>query len=154
MTRKEFDVYINEAYGIEADHPWDSPEAVYRHKSNRKWFAIVLSVKKSKLFTEEKEATSKESPFEESIFKNSIKNKGTKKAENEENIDIVNLKCPPEIMETIWLDPDIFPAYHMNKKHWISIPLDGSVSKDKIAVLVEKSFEATAFKPKKQKNKK
>ena len=56
MNRKEFDEFVSETYGISADYPWkDSEEAVYRHISNRKWFAIVLKVKKSKLIPKEKE---------------------------------------------------------------------------------------------------
>ena len=38
-------------YSVEPDYPWmDTPEsAVFRHEANRKWFALVTTVPKSKL---------------------------------------------------------------------------------------------------------
>ena len=35
--------------------------------------------------------------------------------------------------------PFIFPAYHMNKKHWCSVPLDGRMDTDLLLELVQKS---------------
>lgn len=37
----------------------------------------------------------------------------------------------------------ILPAYHMNKEHWITILLDGTVSKEKICELIDISYELT-----------
>ena len=37
----------------------------------------------------------------------------------------------------------IIPAYHMNKEHWITILLDGTVSKEKICELIDISYELT-----------
>ncbi|MFI3253827.1 MAG: MmcQ/YjbR family DNA-binding protein [Eubacteriales bacterium] len=37
----------------------------------------------------------------------------------------------------------IVPAYHMNKKHWVSVILDGSISEEIIKGLIEKSYELT-----------
>ena len=152
MNRKEFDEFVFETYGIAADYPFkDSKEAVYRHISNRKWFAIVLSVKKSKIIPTEKEASSENE--EESLFKNQIKNFDKNEcAKSDEIIDIVNLKCPLDVFETVWLEPNVYPAYHMNKRHWISVPLDGSVSEETISFLLDKSYEATSFKAKKRNN--
>ena len=153
MNRELFDKLVYDTYGIEADFPWaDSSEAVYRHTSNKKWFAIVLNVSKSKLFPKENNSTDEQNDFEQSCFKNQIKKKADKNNSQDEKIDIVNLKCPQDVFETIWLEPNIFPAYHMNKRHWISVPLDGSVSDKTISFLLSKSFNATAFKAKKRKS--
>ncbi|MBE6649633.1 MAG: hypothetical protein E7614_09000 [Ruminococcaceae bacterium] len=149
MNREEFDRFVFDTYGIYADYPFEESNVpVYRHKANRKWFAVVLSVKKSKLKPSEEIST--DALEEKSIFENQIKGR-KKQIQNDEIIDVVNLKCPTEVFETVWLIPDIYPAYHMNKSHWISVPLDGSVDAENIAFLLQKSFEATEFKVKKRK---
>ena len=40
--------------------------------------------------------------------------------------------------------PCVVPAYHMNKEHWISVILDGSMEEEDICRLIEESFELTA----------
>ena len=37
----------------------------------------------------------------------------------------------------------IIPAYHMNKEHWVTLLLDGSIEKEKILQLLDLSFELT-----------
>lgn len=41
---------------------------------------------------------------------------------------------------------EILPAYHMNKENWITILLDGTVSKGKICELIDISYELTGKK--------
>ena len=61
-----------------------------------------------------------------------------------ENIDIVNLKCAPEVIETLVLDEaGIYPAYHMSKAHWLTVTLDGTVVADKLKFLLEMSYDLT-----------
>ena len=47
---------------------------------------------------------------------------------------------------TLREEPGFFPAYHMSKDSWITVALDGSVSDDKIKMLLDTSYEATASK--------
>ncbi len=44
--RERIDRYINEQYGVEAEFPWDRDDtsAVYRHRDNKKWFALIIAV--------------------------------------------------------------------------------------------------------------
>lgn len=46
MQRKEILNYIKEQYNVEAEYPWDdTPDgAVFRHKDNKKWFALMMKV--------------------------------------------------------------------------------------------------------------
>lgn len=44
----------------------------------------------------------------------------------------------------------VVPAYHMNKRHWVSVILDGSLAKELIAGLAQESFLLTARRPAKQ----
>ena len=37
----------------------------------------------------------------------------------------------------------MFPAYHMNKAHWLTIALDGSAEEEKLKFLLDMSYELT-----------
>jgi len=54
----------------------------------------------------------------------------------------MNLKCDPalaiELRETY---PAVQPGYHMNKKHWNTIYLDGSIKDQQILKWVDHSYE-------------
>lgn len=44
MQPKELEQWISRQYGVSAEYPWAvSPEnAVFRHRENKKWFALLL----------------------------------------------------------------------------------------------------------------
>ena len=46
MNRAELERYILEIYSTQGEHPWaDTPaNTVFRHRHNRKWFAIVMVI--------------------------------------------------------------------------------------------------------------
>lgn len=108
--------FIKENYHIEADHPWEkTPDySVFRHKHNKKWFALVMNIEKKRL-----------------------------NIDLEENIDIINLKCHPELIGSLRNEKGILPAYHMNKEHWITVLLDGTYSLENIYDLIEISYDLT-----------
>lgn len=116
MNREELDKYIKKVYDVSAEFPWLSAPtfAVYRHKSNKKWFAVIMEIPKNKIGMEE-----------------------------EGNINVVNLKSDPLLIGSLILDKGIHPAYHMNKNHWITVCLDGSVEDEKIIWLLNLSFDLT-----------
>ena len=110
--------YIAEQYGIEPEYPWDryDDSAVFRHRDNRKWFALIMDVGGDKVGLASKE-----------------------------RVSVLNLKIDDPILRDILMsDKGIIPAYHMNKLHWITVILDGSVQIDKICDLISESFSATA----------
>lgn len=49
-------------------------------------------------------------------------------------VNIINLKNIPEMLGGLRKDEGILPAYHMNKEHWITILLDGTVQKKKYVI--------------------
>jgi predicted DNA-binding protein (MmcQ/YjbR family) len=54
----------------------------------------------------------------------------------------VSLKCDPFLGEVLRAEHAcITPGYHLNKRHWITIELDGSLGDDDILGLVEHSYE-------------
>ena len=121
MNRQDFIEYIKSIYSTDPEYPWDSmPEyAVFRHVSNKKWFAVVMDIPKEKLGIPSSEI-----------------------------IDIVNLKCDPILTGNLRNEKGIFPAYHMNKTYWISVALDGTVEDDKLKWLLDLSFDLTDNKKK------
>ena len=40
-------------------------------------------------------------------------------------MDIVNLKCELDLIPTLIRESGIYPAYHMNKTHWILVDIEG-----------------------------
>ena len=63
----------------------------------------------------------------------------------------VNLKCSPEWVR-FWQQQysAVVPAYHMNKEHWISVILDGSLPEQELRRLIEESYLLVQPTPKKR----
>jgi predicted DNA-binding protein (MmcQ/YjbR family) len=54
----------------------------------------------------------------------------------------VNLKCDPDrALELRAVYAAVTPGYHMNKRHWNTVELDGSVEDDELRDMVEHSYE-------------
>ena len=125
MDRQIVFDYIRKKYKILPEYPWrryDS-NAVFRHADNKKWFALVMDVQRDKL--------------------------GIPGAEY---VDVINLKIDDMFFRDIIIrENGILPAYHMNKMHWITVLLDGTVPGERIFELIDMSFLATASAKKKEK---
>ena len=53
----------------------------------------------------------------------------------------INLKCDPEkALELRDQYPFILPGYHMNKKHWNTVVLDGAISRNLLTELIDHSY--------------
>lgn len=114
MNRKEFTSYILNNYVTNEERPWaDSPDSsVFRHPSNKKWFALIMNIGSGKLGL------------------------------NGGNIDVVNLKCEPAMIDNFLDGKSVFRAYHMNKTHWITVII-GAADENKLKMLLDVSFELT-----------
>ena len=123
MTKQEFLEYCFDTYGTSPDYPFDEDfeTAVLRHADNRKWYAIVMRVSRRKFGFD-----------------------------SDEVIDVVNLKLPTEMFGSFGAADGVYPAYHMNKLHWISVLLPDAPD-DVVQFLTNVSFEATRAKPKRAK---
>ena len=67
-----------------------------------------------------------------------------------------NLKCDPEYaLELREHHPeDVLPGYHMSKKHWNTLILNGGLSQELITSLIDHSYERVVAKlPKKDRDK-
>ncbi len=123
MNREDLLEYCADTYGTSPDYPFDedSQTAVLRHTDNRKWYALVMKVPRRKFGLPSDEA-----------------------------IDVVNLKLPTEMFGSFGASDGVYPAYHMNKLHWISVLLPDAPD-DVVQFLINVSFEATKDRRKRRK---
>ncbi|MFC6635109.1 MmcQ/YjbR family DNA-binding protein [Microbulbifer taiwanensis] len=80
-------------------------------------------------------------PFgpEVAVFK--VKGKMFALLGNREGVDSINLKCDPDEAEALRdIFPGVLPGYHMNKRHWNTVLLDGSVPDYEIERMVDRSY--------------
>jgi len=53
----------------------------------------------------------------------------------------LSLKCEPELTELFRKQyPAVTPGYHLNKRHWNTVIMDGSVPDDEILEMIELSY--------------
>ena len=111
---KEIVAYVKNKYGDELEFLWEkSPKnAVVRRKSSNKWYAVILTIPKRKIGLE-----------------------------SDEVIEVINLHNIPKEIEKLIDYKRYFPAYHMNKKHWCTICLDGTIELKEIYKLIDISYE-------------
>lgn len=109
--------YVREKYQDELQFLWKRfpDNAVFRRKDNDKWYAALLIVQKKKL---------------------GLNNDGS--------LDIIDLRGRPDTIEALVDGKRYFPGYHMNKKHWFTICLDGSVPVEEIFFRIDESFALAA----------
>ena len=123
MTREEFEALVSDQYGVKADYPFeeDFETGVFRHEDNKKWFALVMNIDYRNI--------------------NSGRNGTT---------EIVNLKCAPEVIESIaGVEPGIYRAYHMNKTHWLTVALE-ECERETLEWLLGISYDLTRVKIKRK----
>ncbi|MEV0320481.1 MmcQ/YjbR family DNA-binding protein [Streptomyces sp. NPDC050658] len=54
----------------------------------------------------------------------------------------VNLKCDPEIaLQLRAAHPEIVPGWHMNKRHWNTVTVDGELPDQQVRELIEDSYD-------------
>ncbi|MDO5650816.1 MAG: MmcQ/YjbR family DNA-binding protein [Moraxella sp.] len=88
-------------YDVEPDYPWQKfPDyAVFRHTNGGratvgKWFCLLMIIPAGKIGLD-----------------------------NDDMIAVINVKTDPVILGGLLATTGIYPAYHMNKEHWISVHL-------------------------------
>lgn len=105
--------FIYKKYSVSPDFPFTSSKyhGVYRNLDG-KWFGILMNI-----------------PF------NKIdKNKSGL-------IEVINVKINPNDKDNLLKIEGIYEAYHMNKKSWISIILDDTLSDNLISELIDNSYK-------------
>lgn len=106
--------YCNNKYGENHVNPFKKhPDILALVNEKNKWYALFLDVDYNKL------------------------NKNT---DITTKVKILNVKYPANKILEIIDNKNIFPAYHMNKKHWISIVIDKNIKLETIKELIDISY--------------
>lgn len=105
--------YIREKYSDELEYLWQKfpTNAIWRREDNGKWYGVLLVLSKRKLGLN-----------------------------SDDNVDIIDLRVEPEVIESIVDNTCYYAGYHMNKRNWITIVLDGSVPIERIYQHIDISY--------------
>lgn len=105
--------HIREVYGTEPEYLWPKLPgcAALRRSDTRKWYGVLMKISSAKL--------------------------GILPAAE---IEIIDLRLPPEQMPSLIDGKKYFPGWHMNKKHWYTLILNGSVPLEELFRRVEVSY--------------
>ena len=116
VTREDILKYVDENYNTKSEHLWAKYPSyeVLRHNSNRKWYAVIMDIPRNKVGLD-----------------------------GEELIDVLDVKCEPDMVPLLSSQEGFCEAYHMNKKHWITIVLNGTAADEEIYNFLDMSYELT-----------
>ena len=112
--------YLSDRYGTVPQSPWGEHEELYTLNTNRsgKWYGLFMRI-----------------PY---------RSLGVGK---EGKINVLNLKAKPDDIPKLIDDRHFFPAYHMNKKHWLSVLLDRDTDIEKVKRLLDDSYALVEKQP-------
>ena len=105
--------YCTAQFGTKPEAPWEDSPDFYTFKTARrnKWYALFMTIPYKSL---------------------GLTAKG--------RLDVLNIKLPPEKVADLIDRVHFYPAYHMNKKHWLTIILDKEADEPLVQQLLEESY--------------
>lgn len=105
--------FAKKTYGTQEEYLWvRTPDAaVLRRPDNAKWYAVFMVVERRKVGLD-----------------------------GDGSIELLDLKADPLLIDALRTRPGFLPAYHMNKLHWVTIMLDGTVPVEDIYELLRHSY--------------
>lgn len=105
--------YCRKAFGTVPEAPWEDTPDAFTFKTGRrnKWYAVFMTI-----------------PYK-SI---GLQING--------RVDIVNFKLPPEKVTALIDKKHFYPAYHMNKKHWLTAVLSKNLDIELVKQLLAESY--------------
>ena len=106
--------HVREKHQDELEHLWEkAPEnAIWRRKDNRKWYGVIMAIPAKKLGFA-----------------------------GDEIVEVADLRGNPDEIVKLIDRKTYFPAWHMNKKNWYTILLDGSLENEELFARLEASYE-------------
>ena len=104
--------YIKNQYGDELEFLWPKfpNNAIWRRKDNQKWYSLIISLPRNKL-----------------------------KQAGDGIVEIIDVRITEDDLKLID-NKSILEAYHMNKKHWITLIMDNSLDNAFVFNLIDKSY--------------
>ena len=103
--------FIYQTYHDKPNFEWDDDTSATFKNNKGKWYGLIMNISFNKLHEN-----------------------------NNTNVDILNIKLNPEEIITLINQEGFYPAYHMNKKHWITIVLNDTLKDEEIEKLITKSY--------------
>jgi predicted DNA-binding protein (MmcQ/YjbR family) len=99
-----------------------------------------MNIEELRSYSLNKPGTTEDMPFDETTLVFKVMGKMFALTDLEEDL-AVNLKASPdEIPRLIEQYEAVGPGYHMNKKHWITVSIDGSIPLGTIQRWIDKSY--------------
>jgi len=107
----------------------------------------MMNIEEFRDYCISKPGVTEEFPFDETTLVFKVAGKMFALTDLEDEFSI-NIKCDPEkAIELRELYPDsVFPGYHMSKKHWNTILIDGRIPDKKLYEWTDHSYELVASK--------
>lgn len=106
--------YVRKKYGDELEFLWTKfpDNAVWRRKDNQKWYGAILTVTGSKIGLD-----------------------------TDKTVEIIDLRMKAENRDNILSREHYYPGWHMNKKSWYTLVLDGHIADEEIKLRITESYE-------------
>lgn len=113
-VREKIISYAKDKYGTDPEYLWlKTPDsAVLRNTQNKKWYGLIMNIRRSAVGLD-----------------------------GEGCIDVLNVKCSSLVREVLIGEGKAVPAYHMNKKLWISIPFTDKITIEEICGALDESYD-------------
>ena len=110
---KDIIAYIQDKYGDELEFLWEKFDniAIWRNKQNEKWYGLIGVIPANKIGLD-----------------------------SDKEIEIINLRYGKDEADKMVDGKVVFPGYHMNKKSWITIILDGAMETKRLCDLIDNSY--------------
>lgn len=112
--RTKLITYVKDKYQSDPEYPWkkDPLSATLKNPTSNKWFGLIMTIPYNYL-----------------------------NIEKEGKIDVLNIKNTPEKIMALIDHQHFFPAYHMNKKYWVTVLLDSQVDLEQVKALLDDSYQ-------------
>ena len=106
--------YVREHFDDAPEFLWEKyPNfAIFRRKDNRKWYALIANIPKRYL-----------------------------KLDGDEELEILNLRVEPEELDELFDGEKYFRGWHMNKRSWMTLRLDDSLTFEELCARLERSYQ-------------
>ena len=110
---KQIIEYLRTHHQVELEFLWEkfADNAICRRKDNQKWYGVFCKITKQKLGID-----------------------------SDEPIEVAVLRMATEDIPNAIASGKFYPAYHMNKKNWITVILDDTADTAEIFSCIEKSY--------------
>ena len=103
-----------------------------------------MNIESFRSFCLSKKGVTEEFPFDENTLVFKVMGKMFALTDLE-SFESINLKCDPEIVVQLREQyASVLPGYHMNKKHWITVLMDGSIADNLLNQWIDSSYRLVA----------